>query len=144
MDTSICDSPRAQGIPTEAQHGAGKREEGREQRDRTNGGEERETTRQTHKKTKGSDRGKERNRHAQRRRRSKYTDVHTTEGGNVPRISPPHANAQPAISSRGKRGRRGEERVQINPRQKHYRRITEGQRKRIPHHSERTGYTGTI
>ena len=38
---------------------------------------------------KRSDKGEEENRRAPNRQRGKYTDEHTTEGGNAPRTTPP-------------------------------------------------------
>ena len=127
-------SQRAQGILTGAQQGAEEKEE-REQRDRTNGEEERETTDTTTKAKKRTG--------AQRTDSEANTQTQTPQREETSNIWPRHKQARTSKDSEEKREQRGEDRAQANPRQKHYRRITEGLRKCTPNHSERTDNTGT-
>ena len=106
-----------------AARGQQKRRE-RERRDKTNGNKKRETTRPTTKKTKKSD------------REEKGTGAHRADGGDNARTDTPqreeHAHAPNTTSKRApnkeakEREQRREDKVQVNPRQTHYRRDHRG------------------
>ena len=149
LDTSVCVPPKDPRNP----HGGAARGQ-RKRRERTE--------RPTEKRKRNNQTTKAKKKTGTRRTNSEVNNqTHTPQREETSHVQPRHKHARTSkeashritapklgfdgsnLCSEEKKEQRGEGGVQVNPRQTHYRRITEGLRKCIPNYSERKDNTGT-
>ena len=138
LDTSINDSPRAQGIPRKRSTGPKEREREESEERQNQQSRTRKTTRQRHTQASrrpGCNPGKKKQKGATEARTEKDahgTSSETNTGTPTPQREgtiihrPATSTRAPTVERQGRREQRREGRVQINPRKQHYRKDCRG------------------